>query len=307
MRFTSVGPKWRAALRSSLSRRVCLSLFLRAACSLSLPALSDAATIPLPPAVLNPSSLPPPSLSLSGPRDVAQTAGMHQMHRALTDARPRSIASTCLLRPFASLPLSLPAPLRERSLSLSLSLALSLSRSRSRCPSLALLILLRSFVSFFFSRATPPPRTTLASFTSFCRRRHCCHSREWPASLYHRVMVHFFLLHALAVRSYVRTHTHTHTQARGLAERRSTLCRRRRRRRCCRECVHRVVHRDALSRALPPRFLFLSFRRGEVSSAWPSSLLCPSIALPFTPRSLDDSCRVRTRLEPLVSVIDQRC
>jgi len=51
------------------------------------------------------------------------------MHRALTDARPRSIASTCLLRPFASLPLSLPAPLRERSLSLSLSRSLALSLS----------------------------------------------------------------------------------------------------------------------------------------------------------------------------------
>jgi len=204
------------------------SLFSSAARSLGLPALSDAATVPLPPAVLYPSSSL--SLFLSGPRGVAQTAGMHQMHRALTDARPRSTASTCLLRPFASL-------LRPRSFSLS-----------SLHPF--------AVIRFFFPQsATPPPRTTLASFTSFCRR-HCCHSREWPASLYHRVMVHFFFSTPSQDdrTSYTHVCARTHTQAR--ADSGSTLRRR---------VVSRVVAGNRTSRrtsqrpfSRPPAALSLS-------------------------------------------------
>jgi len=131
MRFTSVGPKWRAALRSSLSRRVCLSLFLRAACSLSLPALSDAATIPLPPAVLNPSSLSPPplSLSLGAPRCGADCRNAPNAPRA--DRCPSPFHRFHLFTSAVCLSSSLSPSSSARALSLSLSLSRSLALSLS--------------------------------------------------------------------------------------------------------------------------------------------------------------------------------
>lgn len=173
MRFTSVGPKWRAALQSSsLSRCVCLPSSLSLSLSLSLYLVGYS----------QPSSFVRRVFPLSLPNPAARRR-LQECTKctALTDARPRSTASTCLLRPFASLPSSHP-------------LLVLLSHSRT-----LFILPLRSFVSFFLRSATPPPRTTLASFTSFCRRRrHRRHSHshtlpgEWSASLYHRMMVHFF-------------------------------------------------------------------------------------------------------------------
>lgn len=125
MRFTSVGPKWRAALQSSLL-------------SLSLPLPSPSCPLGYHP--LLPSyrvrSLDRPSvrlsLSLFFSRSLGALAARRRLQEctkctALTDTRPRSTASTCLLRPFAS-----PCPF-----SLHLSLLVSPSRS---------------FVSFFSGR-----------------------------------------------------------------------------------------------------------------------------------------------------------
>lgn len=122
----------------------------------------------------------------------------------LTDARPCSAASTCLLRPF-----SFASP---RSSSLS---------PPSCCPGLPLSLFLSftPFLSFavlhyFFLRSTtPPPRVTLTSFTSFCRRRRRTATPGNSPLLYQRVML---LPHVLAVGSYVCTSKHT-------VRRRSTL------------------------------------------------------------------------------------
>lgn len=137
MRFTSVGPKWRAALRSSLSPSLpllpyfFLSLYLSLSASLRLthaygslrfPALSDTATplIPLPALCICRylSLLVSLSFSLSlwssGARGRLQECTKCTV---LTDARPCSTASTCLLRPFSfASPRSFPHPI---SLSLS--------------------------------------------------------------------------------------------------------------------------------------------------------------------------------------------
>lgn len=150
MRFTSVGPKWRAALRSSF-----LSLLLPS-CPLGCryPLLPPAASVYpfVRPSVHRYLSSSP---AHSGPRGTAQTAGMHQMHRA--DRYPSPLP----LVYFGRLPLPVSPP----------------------CvfPCLSFTVL-----RFFFLRsATPPPRATLASFTSFCRRRRRrrCHSRVRTASL----------------------------------------------------------------------------------------------------------------------------
>lgn len=99
------------------------------------------------------------SLALSWPRGTAQTAGMHQMHRA--DRYPF---------PFHRFHLFTSA------------VCLSARFSSFFSPRLSFTVL-----RFFFLRsATPPPRATLASFTSFyrrCRRRRRCHSRVRVASL----------------------------------------------------------------------------------------------------------------------------
>lgn len=159
MRFTSVGPKWRAALQSSLL-------------SLSLPSpscpLGGRHPLPLPcrtsvcpfvrPSVRYLSSSP---VHL-GPRGTAQTAGMHQMHRA--DRYPSPFHRFHLFTSAVCLSLLLPLPHPPVSLSFSPCLSFTVLR-------------------FFFLRsATPPPRATLASFTSFYRRRRC-HSRVRTASL----------------------------------------------------------------------------------------------------------------------------
>lgn len=75
MRFTSVGPKWRAALRSSLSLRLAPAPF--ALLPSRIPLLP-----PRPPASSRSSGFVSLSLAGSRARGAAQTAGMHQMHRA---------------------------------------------------------------------------------------------------------------------------------------------------------------------------------------------------------------------------------
>lgn len=251
MRFTSVGPKWRAALRSSLL-------------SLSLPSPS----CPLgcrPP--------PPPSCRVrlsvrwsvrpsvrrylssspahSGPRGTAQTAGMHQMHRA--DRYPSPFHRFHLFTSAVCLSLFL-------------------------LPGSLLLSPSRSFVSFFSGRLlrlreplSHPLHRSAAAVVA---------TPGYGPLLYHRCGGAPLLLHALIVVR-ARTHVRTHAPVR----RRGTLCRR------CRG-IHTgpsIATRShyVRSRALPPRFLFLSSLPEVSLPRWPSSP-CPSIAFPFTPRSRDD-------------------
>lgn len=63
----------------------------------------------------------------------------------------------------------------------------------------------------------------------------------------------------------------------------------------------------ARSRALPPRFLFLSsLLEVSLPRGWPSSSPCPSIALPFTPRSGPGMTLAHGNAAPPVSVVDRR-
>lgn len=147
------------------------------------------------------------SLPLSGPAArcgaARQTARMHQMHR--TDRCPSlfyrfhlfTSAVLLCLSPFF---LPLAALLLSRSSSLSLSLVHSVPLLRG------------SSLLFFLRSTTPPPRVTLTSFTSFCRRRRTATLGNSPL-LYQRVML---LPHVLAVGSYLCTSEHT-------VRRRSTL------------------------------------------------------------------------------------
>lgn len=223
MRFTSVGPKWRAALQSSLL-------------SLSLPSPS----CPLGYHPLLPSyrvrSLDRPSvrlsLSLFFSRSLGALAARRRLQEctkctALTDTRPRSTASTCLLRPFAS-----PCPF---------SLPLSLSSSLLRGPSF-----LFSPVGYSASAGhsrilyivlPPPPPLPLPGTDRFSTTGVVARLFSSTPSRY--------------VRS--STHARTHTRADRYAEEA--------------RCVvvvgdtYRVVHRDAFSlRAFsrPPAALSLS-------------------------------------------------
>lgn len=194
MRFTSVGPKWRAALRSSLSLSLPPSLSVSISFSLFplslLLAHSLAHTLPSLSCLLRYRATPCSSssvcafvaisllvsLSFFGPAAWCGAGRLGRLQECtkctvLTDARPCSTASTCLLRPFsfASLrPLALPSPL-------------------SLAPSIFLALRARFFITFFFDRllrlrgslshilyvalSPPPPplplpRTVLRFFTT---------------------------------------------------------------------------------------------------------------------------------------------
>lgn len=128
---------------------------------------------------------------------------------------------------------------------------------------------------FFFPwSATPPPRATLASFTSFCRRRRRrCHSRERSAFLPPCGGASLLSTPSI-VRSYVRlsTQARTHTTCGPDTQKKHVVVV---------QDIYRVVHRDAFSLRLfsrPPAALSLSLFSLRSSS-------CPSIALPFTSRS----------------------
>lgn len=129
---------------------------------------------------------------------------------ALTDTRPRSTASTCLLRPFAS-PCFSP-PLHSPPPSVSLFLLVSPSRS---------------FVSFFSGRllrlrgplSHPLHRSAAAAVAT----------PGYEPLLYHRCGSAPLLFHALIVRTAEHACTHARMHARnacGPVRRRGTLCRR---------------------------------------------------------------------------------
>lgn len=139
---------------------------------------------------------------------------------------------------------------------------------------------------FFLRSATPPPRATLASFTSFCRRRRRCRCRCRCHSRVRTVSLAPVWWRASPPRPhgrYVRSSTHAH--ACGSVRRRGTLCR-------CRRYIpgrpsRRVLTTYVLAPSRRARFLFLSCLPKMSLPRWPSSS-CPSIALPFTPRSRVD-------------------
>lgn len=147
-----------------------------------------------------------PSLSVSLPLSgcaarcgaARQTARMHQMHR--TDRCPSVPVLPLPLVYFGRSPLPLPVlPPSRRPPAVPIFLSLSFSRSLRSSPS-------RFFITFFLRSTTPPPRVTLTSFTSFCRRRRRTATPGNSPLLYQRVML---LAHVLAVGSYVCTSEHT--------------------------------------------------------------------------------------------------
>lgn len=197
MRFTSVGPKWRAALRSSLSPPPLSPSYSHA------PFVFLPSQIPPPPVPL-PAFARPRYISLSFSSPAAQHGRLQECTKCtvLTDARPCSTASTCLLRPFSFtspcssslLPARFPAfhPPPPHSVSVGRSSPVSLCRSF--CPSRS-----RFFITFFFDRLL-----RLRGSLSHPLRRSAAAALPLPRNplLYHCVML---LPHVRACK-----HTYTH-------------------------------------------------------------------------------------------------
>lgn len=174
MRFTSVGPKWRAALQSSsLSRCVRLSFSPSLALLVFLPSRMPAP--PSPGRLTVAISLV--SLSL-GSRGAAQTAGMHQMHRA--DRCPSPFHRFHLFTSAVCLFSFLPPPLLSS-------------------PPLCLSFMHILSLSSFFLCGHPFLFSSVGYSASAGPLSHPLHRSAAAAAtpgngplLYHRVMVHFF-------------------------------------------------------------------------------------------------------------------
>lgn len=189
MRFTSVGPKWRAALQSSLSSLALAPFAFLPSRMPSPPSCSPTATVRLSVRSLVRLTI---SLLLSLSRGPAARHRLQECTKctALTDTRSRSTASTCLLRPFASLPVSPPFSL--------------------------LVFLSRSFVSFFSGRllrlrglSHPLHRSAAAAAAATAVA-----TPGYGPLLYHRCGSVVARLFSSTPSRYIRPNTHARTHAR---------------------------------------------------------------------------------------------